>query len=219
MFIVVVAAEGPCVEKGTSVSTGATTDDGTSIGKFTINFYWVEREEDHTGTQTFSIHTLDSTTSSPTEIGQARQDFVEHASLVDNGLLEDGSMISFQSDCSAQTFTVPFGVCFELISTVSFPQGRSLEGNGLLAYQGVRVDSTIAQGTKLFITLLKGIEMPGTEGGFAHTGCIVADNSGASTGTIEVFVFRKSNFTSLDETLGSKSKYTSDVFTSSPNCN
>ena len=197
----------------------SSSSEETSLGTFTIDFYWVSREEDFGGTQNQAIHELDDTTNAPAQIGTARQDFVEESSDMDNGLLEDGTMISFQSDCSSFTSTVPFGVCFEFINPVSFPQGRARDASVLTVYKGIQVDSSVITiGTKLYIELLDGVEMPGTEGGFTHDGCVTADNTGESGQVVRFFVFRKSNFTSLDTTLGNRANYTSTIVKNSANC-
>jgi len=212
------------VEQGSSDSDSDsdsdTTDDGTRVGSFSITFYWVEREEDHSGNQTFSIQTYDSTSNTTSEIDTARETFVEAASTQGNGLLTDGTIISYQDDCSGfVASTVPYGVCFEIVNVLTYPYGRSREGTALSPYRGVAVGtSSITNGTELYIPLLDEVEMPGTEGGFTHDGCVTADDTGAGSTEIKLFVYRESNYDSLNETLGSSATYTSYIYTDSPHC-
>ena len=95
-----------------------------------------------------------------------------------------------------------YGVCFEFINPVSFPYGRSRQGTDLDPYYSSAVNNEdIVNGTKLYIELLDGVEMPGTEGGFTHDGCVIADDTGVDQAVISFFVYRQSNYTTLNETL------------------
>ena len=112
-------------------------------------------------------------------IGLVTRAFHDRVCVQGSGRLASGKIVSFaRRDCSCAEVCPRTGqhICFDLLDSARFPNGRGATGRPITPLSTVAVDpAVIPLGTRIYIPEFAGCLRPS---GAAHDGCFVAEDRG-----------------------------------------
>ena len=168
---------------------------GPLLGSFRLTYYYVADEADYAGAKDTELYepTCDVLAAVPS-------DFAHDVIIEGTGVLDDGRVFNYAGTCGC-----PLSPCFNLVDP-DHPWGVGAGGRALVPFRSVAVDKTVLTiGARYYVAELDGVTMPGDPptGGFAHDGCVSADDTGgAIIGMhIDFFSALRSYYLTLDREL------------------
>lgn len=155
----------PGPDQGRYINLGKPALEKT-LGNFELTYYWVATQKKKGNEPIFDKRCK--------RIARVSKSFKRRLNLEGSGLLEDGRTVSTAGGCQCGS------PCY-WIPNDSHKWGAGVAQRPLSPFRSIAVDpSEVKIGTSLYIAELDGLTMPGSgsEGGFVHDGCVVADDRG-----------------------------------------
>lgn len=183
-------------EAGQTTTEGGTADgsvlmgnEGESVGKYEMRYYWIANEKDHPADTKDTI----IRNGSCQRIALVSKEFADALCSQGSGKLENGEVLNYAQECTCgYECSAGEKVCFAKLDEDTFPYGAGASNNALSPLRSISMaESTLPFGTVVYVSKWDGVMIPSVDGlgGSAHDGCFRVDDFGVgSTKRFNLFV-------------------------------